>query len=156
VHAVDANQPIYDVKTMEQRVNDSLVGRRFLVILLAVFAGLALLLAALGLYGVVSYSVSMRSREMGVRMALGAQRGDVLRLILGQGLRLAVAGVGLGLLFTLACGRVFGSLLYRVKPWNPATLSLSALLLTGTVLLASYLPARRAAQLDPMKTIRDE
>jgi predicted permease len=156
VHAIDSNQPIYDVKTMEQRVDDSLVGRRFLVILLAIFAGLALLLAALGLYGVVSYSVSMRSREMGVRMALGAQRGDVLRLILGQGLRLAVAGVALGVLLTFACGRAFGSLLYQVKPWNPATLSVAALLLAGTVLLASYLPARRAAHLDPMKTIRDE
>jgi ABC-type antimicrobial peptide transport system permease subunit len=111
VHAIDSNQPIYDVKTMEQRVDDSLVGRRFLVILLAIFAGLALLLAALGLYGVVSYSVSMRSREMGVRMALGAQRGDVLRLILGQGLRLAVAGLALGVILTFSSARTFASLL---------------------------------------------
>jgi predicted permease len=156
VHALDPSQPIYDVKTMEQRVNDSLVGRRFLVILLSIFAGLALLLAALGLYGVVSYGVSMRSRELGVRMALGAQRGDVLRLILSQGLKLALVGVGLGTFATFAFGRVFGNLLYQVKPWNPETLGTAAALLTGTVLMASYLPARRASHLDPMKSIRDE
>lgn len=156
VHAVNPDQPIYDVKTMDLRVNESLAGRRFLVILLSIFAALALLLSALGLYGVVSYSVRLRSRELGVRMALGAQRADVMRLVLGQGLRLAVIGVTLGMLATFACSRVILSFLYHVKPWNPATLALSGVLLSGTVLLASYLPARRASLLDPMKTIREE
>jgi predicted permease len=156
VHAVNPDQPIYDVKTMDLRVNESLSGRRFLVVLLSIFAALALLLAALGLYGVVSYSVRLRSRELGVRMALGAQRSDVMRLVLVQGLRLAVIGVALGIIATFACSRVLISFLYHVKPWNPATLALSGVLLSGTVLLASYLPARRASLLDPMKTIRDE
>ena len=115
-----------------------------------------MLLAALGLYGVVSYSVRMRTREMGVRMALGAQRQDVLRLVLLQGMRLAVVGVALGVLATLACGRILNTFLYQVKPWNPGTLFLAAILLAGTVLFASYFPARRASLLDPMTTIRDE
>jgi predicted permease len=156
VHAVDPNQPIYDVKSMDSRVDESLIGRRFLVVLLSVFATLALLLSALGLYGVVSYSVRMRTRELGVRMALGAQRHHVLRLVLAQGMRLAVLGVTIGVAATMACGRVLSSFLYDVKPWNVATLAVAALLLAGTVLVASFLPARRASLLDPMKTIRDE
>jgi predicted permease len=156
VHAVDPNQPLYDVKTMDERVDDSLVSRRFLVVLLSVFAGLALLLAALGLYGVVNYSVRMRTRELGVRMALGARRADVLGLILGQGLRLALVGVAVGLAATFACSHLLESLLYQVKPWNPLTLGGSAALLIGVVLAASFLPARRAASLDPMKTIREQ
>ncbi len=156
IHSLDAAQPIYDVKTMEQRVDDSVAGRKFLVILLSVFSGLALLLAALGLYGVVSYGVSVRSRELGVRIALGAQRMDVLKLILSQGGKLALAGIAIGSVSTFAVGRLFGNLLYQVKPWNPETLAAAATLLAATVLLASYLPARRAARLDPMQTIREE
>ena len=95
------------------------LGASFLVILLSVFSGLALLLAALGLYGVVSYGVSVRSRELGVRIALGAQRMDVLKLILSQGCKLALVGVGIGIIATFAVGRLFGNLLYQVKPWNP-------------------------------------
>ena len=153
---MDSSVPIYDVKTMEQRVDESLVGRRFVVLLLTTFAGLALLLAALGLYGVISYSVRMRTRELGVRMALGAQRGEVMQLVLLQGARLAAIGVALGAILAIALSRVFSSLLFQVgvlhaTPWIVATA-----ILVATVLLASYLPARRAASIEPMKALRTE
>src|SRR5271169_4819435 len=106
VRSVDSSVPIYDVKTMEERVDESLVGRRFVVLLLTTFAGLALLLAALGLYGVISYSVRMRTRELGVRMALGAQRGRVMQLVLLQGLQLAVVGILFGALAALGFSRI--------------------------------------------------
>jgi len=156
IHRVDPNQPLYDLKTMEQRVDGSLVGRRFLVVLLSIFAGLALLLAALGLYGVISYSVRLRTRELGIRVALGAERGDVLRLILGQGARLAILGLLLGLISTFAAGRALSSLLYGVSLFNPLTLLLTSLLLLATVLIASYLPARWATKVQPMMALRDE
>jgi predicted permease len=156
IRVVDPNQPLYDMKTMDDRVDESLVSRRFLMLLLSTFAGLALLLAALGLYGVISYSVRQRTRELGIRMALGAQRTHVLRLILGNGMRLAMAGLALGLLGVFIAGRALSSLLYRVTLFNPLTLLVTAMLLTATVLLASYLPARRAAALDPVRTLRDE
>jgi ABC-type antimicrobial peptide transport system permease subunit len=141
---------------MEQRVDTSLVGRRFLVVLLSMFAGLALLLAALGLYGVISYSVKLRTRELGIRVALGAERGDVLRLILGQGVRLAAFGLLLGLISTFVAGRALSSLLYGVSLFNPLTLLLTSLLLLATVLLASYLPAHWATKVQPMVALRDE
>ena len=156
VRSVDPNQPIYDVKSMEQRVSDSLVGRRFLVVLLSIFAGLSLLLSTLGLYGVINYGVKLRVREIGVRMALGAQRSDVLRLILRQGVRLAAGGLVLGLIGVFLAGRTLSSLLYQVSLFNPLTLIGTSVLLAATVLLATYLPARRAAQLDPMRTLREE
>jgi hypothetical protein len=156
VRAVDSSIPIYDVKTMEERVDESLIGRRFVVLLLTTFAALALLLAALGLYGVISYSVRLRTRELGVRMALGAQRGEVMQLVLLQGARLAAIGVVLGAVFAALLGRVFSSLLFKVgvlnvMPWIAATA-----ILVATVLLASYLPARRAASIEPMKALRTE
>ena len=156
IRAVDPNQPVYDMKTMEQWVNDSMISRRFLVVLLSIFAGLALLLAALGLYGVINYGVKLRTRELGIRMALGAARGDVLRLILGKGMQLAILGLVLGLATTFIVGRALSSLLYQVSLFNPITLLITSLLLTATVLLASYLPARRASALDPMRTLREE
>jgi predicted permease len=156
VRAVDSSQPIYDTKTMVERVDDSLIGRKFLVVLLSVFAGLALLLAAVGLYGVISYSVKLRTRELGVRMTLGARREDVLRLILLNGMKLAGVGLVLGLVATFVFGRALSSLLYEVSLFNPLTLMTTALLLSGAVLLASYLPARRAAKVDPMVALRYE
>jgi ABC-type antimicrobial peptide transport system permease subunit len=156
IRSVDANLPLYDFKTMEQRVDDSLLGRRFLLVLLTIFAGLALLLAALGLYGVITYTVRLRTRELGIRMALGAQPGDVLRLVLGKGARLAAIGLALGVFATFAVGRTLSSLLFQVSLFNPVTLLLTALILSSTVLFASYLPARRAAKVDPVEALRYE
>ena len=156
VRAVDSSVPIYDVKTMEQRVDESLIGRRFVVLLLTSFAALALLLAALGLYGVISYSVRLRTRELGVRMALGAQRGEVMQLVLLQGARLAAIGVVLGALFAALLSRVFSSLLFKVGVLNAMPWIAATAILVATVLLASYLPARRAASIEPMKALRTE
>ena len=156
VGAVDTSLPLYDLKRMEQRVDESLTGRRFLVLLLSAFAALALLLAAVGLYGVISYSVRMRTRELGIRMALGARRMEVLGLILGKGAQLAAIGLVLGLAGTLAVGRVLSSLLYHTALLNPLTLLGTAFLLMSTVLLACYVPARRAAALEPMCSLREE
>ena len=156
VSGVDSSVPIYDVKTMEERVDESLLGRRFVVLLLSTFAALALLLAALGLYGVISYSVRLRTRELGVRMALGAQRGEVMQLVLLQGARLAAIGVVVGAVFAALLGRVFSSLLFRVGVLNAIPWIVATLILVATVLLASYLPARRAASIEPMKALRTE
>ncbi len=156
VRGVDAGIPIYDVKTMEQRVNESLIGRKFVVMLLTMFAGLALLLAALGLYGVISYSVRQRTRELGVRMALGAQRNQVLQLVILQGARLALLGVVIGVAFAFALGRIFSSLLFRVTVLNGLPWLIATALLVVTVLLASYLPARRAASIEPVRALRNE
>ena len=155
IRAVDSNQPVYEFHTMEELVDDSLVSRRFLVILLSAFAGLSLFLAVLGLYGVVTYMVKMRVREIGVRMALGAQRSDVLLMVLRSGAELAVAGSVLGIFAAFVLGRALGSLLYQVSLYNPATLLSTSALLGLVVLLASYLPAYRASRLQPMQTLRD-
>ena len=156
VRSADAGVAIYDVKTMEQRVDESLIGRRFVVLLLSTFAGLALLLAALGLYGVISYSVRLRTRELGVRMALGAQRGKVLQLVLLQGLRLAVTGMLCGVVAAVALGRVFSSLLFQVGVLSALPWISAIALLLGVVLLATLLPARRAASIEPMQALRME
>ncbi len=156
VRSVDSGIPLYDVKTMEERVNESLIGRRFVVLLLTTFAGLALLLAALGLYGVISYSVRLRTRELGVRMALGAQRSNVLQLVLLQGARLAVIGVACGVIGATAVGRIFSSLLFQVGVLSALPWLLASGLLLAVVLLATYLPARRAASIEPMEALRTE
>jgi predicted permease len=156
IWAVDKDQPINDVRTMEEIVARSLAPRRFNLLLLGAFAVLALTLASLGIYGVISYAVSQRTREIGVRLALGAQPRDVLTLVLSRGMRPALIGVAIGLMGALALTRVMESLLFGVSATDPLTFALIALLLTLVALLACYLPARRATKVDPMIALRYE
>jgi putative ABC transport system permease protein len=156
IWAVDKDQTIWAVRTMEEIVADSLAPRRFNLWLLAAFAALALVLASIGIYGVISYAVSQRTREIGVRMALGARRRDILKLIVGQGLVLTLGGVAMGLAASLALTRWLATLLYDVSTTDPVTFGGVSLLLTGVALLACYLPARRATKVDPMVALRYE
>jgi predicted permease len=156
VHAVDPGQPVSDVKSMDERIVTSLGPRRSAVALLTIFAVAALLLAAVGLFGLVRYNVAQRTQEIGVRMALGASRPDVLRMVLGDGLRLAFAGVGAGLLAAFALTRVLASLLYSVSATDPLTFAGMALLLVLAALFASWMPARRAMRVDPLVALRYE
>jgi putative ABC transport system permease protein len=156
VQALDHEQPIFDVKTMEQRVYDYLRQPRFNMVLIGAFAGLALVLAAVGIYGVISYSVAQRTQEIGIRMALGAQQGDVLRMVLQSAMLLVAIGLGIGLAAALASTRVLQSLLFGVSTTDPATFVAIAVLLAAVALLASYIPARRATKVDPMVALRYE
>ncbi len=156
IHKFDSALAVSRVATMEQVLSDSLSQQRFLTLLLAIFAGLALLLAAVGVYGVVSYDVSRRTQEIGIRVALGAQPSDVNRLIVGQGLALALAGVVIGLAGAFGLSQLIGSLLFEVKPTDPSTFVAVTLLLFGSVVAASYIPARRASRVDPMIALRYE
>jgi len=151
---VDSGVPIAQVRTMEEIVSGSLAQRRLSMSLLVVFATLALLLAGVGIYGVMAYSVTERTHEIGLRMALGASSADVLRLVMGNGARLVAAGLAVGLGAALALTRVMASLLFQVSATDPATYASIAALLAGIALLASYLPARRAARVDPMVALR--
>jgi putative ABC transport system permease protein len=137
-------------------VGNSLAPRRFLLRVLGFFAGVALFLATLGLYGVISYSVTQRTREIGIRMALGAERGSVLALVVGQGFRLAATGVVIGIAGAALLGRYFESQLFRVQSFDPLTIFTTAAALLAAGLLASYLPARRAVRVDPAVTLRSE
>ena len=156
VRSVDSAQPVHDTKTMEQRIAESLGPRRFAVTLLAVFAGLALLMSALGLYALVSYTVAQRTHEIGIRMSLGAQRSQVLALMVGYGLRLAVIGVVLGAVAAVALARLLSSQLYGVGVFDAGTFALTGLGLTLAALAASYVPARRATKVDPVVALRYE
>jgi len=156
VASIDANLPVFRVRTMEQFVSDSMAQRRFAMYLFAVFAVIALLLAAVGLYGVMAYSVTQRTHEIGVRMALGAKRTDVMRLVVGNGMLLAGVGVGVGIGAAFGFTRLMSTLLFGVKPTDIAVFALIALGLTAVAALASYLPARRATKVDPLIALRYE
>jgi putative ABC transport system permease protein len=156
IAAVDSRQPIFDVKTMEERVEDSLGSRRFVVVLLGIFAGLSLFLAALGLYAVITYLVRMRVREIGIRMALGAQRGQIAAMVLRHGVNLALAGCALGLIVTFSAGQALRSMLYGISLYNPVTALGACVVLAALVLLASYLPARRAIRIEPVEALRED
>ena len=153
---VDTRLPLIGPSSMTELVDGQLARPRFYLVLLGLFAVLALLLAAVGLYGVVSYVVTQRTREIGVRMALGAQRQDVVALMLWQGLRPAVAGMALGLLVAAAVGRVIEGLLYEVKPHDPFTIVAVSLTLLAVVLIACAIPARRASAVPPADALRGE
>jgi putative ABC transport system permease protein len=154
VHAIDKDQPVVLIHTMEELVARSASQRRFNMLLLVVFAGVALILAAVGIYGVMSYSVEQRTHEIGLRMALGANTSDVLRLLLGQGMKLMVLGVAIGLAATSAMTRLISSLLFGVSATDPVTYMAITLLLAVVALLACYIPARRAARVDPVVALR--
>ncbi|MGH9731698.1 MAG: ADOP family duplicated permease [Candidatus Acidiferrales bacterium] len=156
VRDLDKDQPIAEVNSMEQLVAKSVADSRFTMVLLAAFAALALVLACVGIYGVMAYSVSQRTHEIGIRVALGAQRNDVLRLVLGQGTRLALAGVGIGIIAALALTRLMASLLYQVSATDPLTFVAVIALLIAVALAACYIPARRAMRVDPMVALRYE
>jgi putative ABC transport system permease protein len=156
IHSVDPAQPIGDVRTMDGIVSESIAPQRLTMLIAGLFAALALLLAMVGLYGVIAYSVAQRNREFGVRMALGAAKSDILHMVVAQGFRLALAGMIVGMAGALALTRALASLLFGVKPADPLTFGAVALLLVGVALLACYIPARRASKIDPMVALRYE
>ena len=156
IWSVDSDQPVTSVRTMDQWVSKEAASRRFVLQLIGVFALVAIALAAVGLYGVVSYWTRHRTHEIGIRMALGAQKNEVLRMVVGQGLKLALIGVAIGVAGALALTRFLTSLLYGVKPTDPLTFIAVSLILIAVALLACYIPARHAAKVDPMVALRYE
>ncbi len=156
VHAIDKDQPVFAVATMKQLVSDSVATRRITLVLLGLFSGLALILGAIGIYGVISFSVAQRTHEIGIRMALGAPRRDVFRLVLGQGLKLAAIGIAIGIVTAFGLVHLMSSLLYGVGAADFETFAGVAILLVLVALLASYVPARRAMRIDPMVALRYE
>jgi putative ABC transport system permease protein len=156
VWEIDKDQPVSDISTMEEVIADSVARQRFSMWLLGIFAGLALVLAAVGIYGVMSYSVAQRTREIGIRMALGAQRSDVLKMTIGGGLRLVLMGAAIGLVAALVLTRVMSSLLFGVSPTDPLTFVSISIVLISVAVLASYVPALRATRVDPMFALRYE
>jgi putative ABC transport system permease protein len=156
VQAVDPRLPVSGAQTLSETVSDSLAGRRFSMEMIASFALIALLLAGLGIYGVISYMVSERTHEIGIRIALGAESRNILRMVLRQGLGLAFAGAAVGFVGALIVSRLMAGVLYGVKPTDPLTFASVVLLLVGVALAACYLPARRALRVDPMIALRHD
>jgi ABC-type antimicrobial peptide transport system permease subunit len=156
VQAVDPTLPVFGAQTLNETVSESLAQRRFSMEMITLFAVTALLLAGVGIYGVISYFVSERTHEIGIRLALGAQRHDIFGTILGQGLKLVILGAGVGLIGAVVVSRSMSRLLYGVKPTDPLTFVSVALLFITVALLACYLPARRAMKVDPMIALRYE
>jgi len=156
VQSVDKDQPISQVRTMDQLLDQSVGQRRLSMLLLGLFACIALLLATIGIYGVMSYSVAQRSHELGIRMALGAARGNVLQLVMRQGMSLVVIGLVLGILGALGVTRLLATQLFGVDPTDPATFTLVAVGLALVALVATLVPALRATRVDPLVALRQE
>jgi len=156
VHQLDPEQPVMDVRPMESLVDHAVSGARFNAALLGAFAAIAFILASVGIYGVISRVVSERTHEIGIRVAMGARPGDVLKLVVGQGARLAACGIALGLAGAFALTRLMTSMLYSVRATDALTFAAISLLLGGVALAASYLPSRRAMALDPVAALRHE
>lgn len=156
VHQVDPEEPVVGIATMDAVLDQSLGQQQLSVTLLGAFAGLALLLAAIGIYGVQAYAVRQREREVGIRIALGAQRRDAFRLVVGQGLKLTLLGITIGLVTALGATRFMASQLYGLSPTDPVTFVGVAILLMLVALVACYVPARRATKVDPMVALRYE
>jgi ABC-type antimicrobial peptide transport system permease subunit len=156
VQALDSSLPVFGAQTLNETVSASVSQRRFAMEMVGLFALTSLLLAALGIYGVISYLVNERTHEIGIRLALGAGKAGILQMILGQGLRLALTGAVAGLVCALIVSRFIATLLYGVRPTDPLTFSAVAILFLGIALLACYLPARRATKVDPLVALRSE
>jgi putative ABC transport system permease protein len=156
VSTLDKDQPVSEIRTLDQAAGESEAQRQFLMVLLGIFAGLALVLAGVGIYGVLAHSVARRTHEIGIRMALGAARADVMKLVLAQGLKFALVGVLAGVAGALLLTRGLASLLFGVSPTDPVTFGLVTALLALVAFLACYIPARRATQVDPMVALRHE
>ena len=156
IHEVDRTVPIYNIATMTERIGEQTARNRFTSWLMGIFAGVALLLATVGVYGVMSYAVSRRTQEIGLRMALGANRPQVLRLIIGQGLPLILAGILVGLAVSFGLTRLISTLLYGVTPTDRLTFASVTALLALIALFACWLPALRASRVDPLEALRHE
>jgi putative ABC transport system permease protein len=156
VAGIDRDQPVANIETLTDVVRDTVAPRRFNTMVLTLFAGIAMILAALGIYGVIAYSVAQRTHEVGIRMALGAQKSDVLGLIVRQGVILTLIGVAIGLAIAVALTRLMTTLLFGVAPTDATTFVAVSLLLIFVALLACYIPARRATKVDPLVALRYE
>jgi ABC-type antimicrobial peptide transport system permease subunit len=154
IAAVDPDQPVTKVRTVDDLMDSSRSQPRFTMLLLGVFSATALVLAVIGIYGVLSYSVALRRKEFGIRLALGAEHADILRLVVRQGFILTIAGIAIGLMASLLLTRLMSTMLYKVSAYDLTTFVLTPLVFLGIALLASYLPARRATRVDPLEAIR--
>ena len=153
---MNSEQVVYGEQTMDEIISDSISDRKFSMVLLGTFAALALLLSSIGIYGVISYLVGERTHEIGIRMALGAQRKDVLTLVLGEGVRLVLLGAAIGIAAALGLTRLMAGMLYGVSATDPLTFAAVPVVLLGVAMLACYIPARRAMRVDPMTALRYE
>jgi predicted permease len=156
VQSIDPNIPVFSVRTMDQIISRSMAERRFALQLLGIFAGVALLLAAIGIYGVMAYSFSQRTHEIGIRIALGAQRMDIFRMAVGEGMQLVAIGLAIGLMGAAALTRSVRTMLFDVSPADPITFGAISATLAAVAFLACYVPARRATRVDPLVALRDE